>query len=109
MAMNPNMFSGWLHAAETLDGPPEGNRWTMWVRGVCVPIAVVVGAVVVFLQTAAIPTSLVIFFLGVFLHFHYFWGLHPKLAGMSAYFKNCAALGVIVSFFYGFFRYFATM
>ncbi len=92
--------------AEQFDEPPQGDGWTMWIGGVVLALLV---------ASPAIPAAArSYYFMGVFffsfrliLHFHYFWGLHPKLCGLSWLAKNVAALGMIVPILYGI--YYATV
>ena len=88
--------------AEQFDGPPQGGRGTMWIGGVVVALLMSIPAD---FAIAASRIMLAVFFIsfGLILHFHYFWGLHPKLCGCSEFAKNVAALGMIVPILYGLF------
>jgi hypothetical protein len=89
--------------AEQLNGPPEGGRWAQWIGGVVLALAAVIAGVVA-IATSRIAAGVFLIFLGLMLHFHYFWGLHPKLRAFSGLGKNFAALGMIASILYGLYR-----
>ncbi len=86
--------------AEQFDGPPRGDGWTMWIGGVVIALLVAIPAI-----PAAVSShyAMAVFFIsyGLILHFHYFWGLHPKLCRLSWLAKNVTALGMIGPILYG--------
>jgi len=53
---------------------------------------------------AAVALAIAYIAVGVFIHAHYFWGLHPKLLPFSNILKTLAALVFIGSFFYTLFK-----
>jgi hypothetical protein len=88
--------------AAQLDGPPEGGRWAQWIGGVVLALAAAIAGIVA-IAIFHIATGVFLIFLGWMLHFHYFWGLHPKLCAFSGLGKNVAALGMILPILYGFY------
>ncbi len=49
---------------------------------------------------AAVALAIAYIAIGMFIHAHYFWGLHPKLQPFSIILKILATLVFIGSFFY---------
>ena len=88
--------------AEQFDGPPEGDGWTMWIGGVVFAVLAALPAVFAIIGSRYV-TALFFLSFGLILHFHYFWGLHPKLCGLSELAKNIAAVGMIFPILYAFY------
>ena len=86
--------------AEQFDGPPRGDGWTMWIGGVVFALLVAMPAIPAAVRSRYFMAVFFISF-GLMLHFHYFWGLHPKLCAFSWLAKNVTALGMIVPMLYG--------
>lgn len=54
--------------------------------------------------TSAISLAIAYLALGLFIHAHWFWGLHPRLYPFSPCLKGIALVVFVVSFFYTMFR-----
>jgi hypothetical protein len=52
----------------------------------------------------AVALAIAYIAMGAFIHFHYFWGLHPRLCGLSPLFKLLAAIVFLCSFGYTMYR-----
>jgi hypothetical protein len=94
--------------ADQLEGPPQGSGWTKWIGGVFFALLPGIGGIVA-ITRGRIAVGAFFISLGLFVHFHYFWGLHPKLCALSGLGKNVAALGMIVPILYGFYYFFFRM
>ena len=101
--------------AEDLGSEPSGGPFKMWLLGVglaLIPLGY--GVRCLFTGHAHFfgryssgldlsgpaGTALAIAYIsvGAFVHFHYFWGLHPRLLGLSPLLKLLALLVFLVSF-----------
>jgi hypothetical protein len=106
-----------LDDAEWLGYPPEGGRVKMWLLGVgltLVPIGYGIrglyngqmtligkhGANLELHGAAATAMAISMIAVGVFIHFHWFWGIHQKLSPFSAIGKILSATVFIGSFGY---------
>lgn len=92
-------------AASMFEGPPKGDRWTMWGGGVVLAMIPVVIGSLVLAGSDRVGLAVFLISLGALWHFHYFWGLHSRLAGFSELGKNLAALPMIGSICYGIYYY----
>lgn len=90
--------------ASRMDEPPVGDGWTKWIGGAVFPVLIAAPGYV-FWATGAVATCIVLVSVGLLLHFHYFWGLHPKLVALSAFAKNVAAFGALCGIAYGVYKY----
>lgn len=95
-----------LKLAENLAKGPSGGRSTMWLGGVCVAVVpfvygvwcLITGHALMFGRhdsvsvtgSPAVALAIAYMSAGLFAHFHWFWGLHPRLGALSQ-------LGKIVS------------
>ena len=95
--------------AESLSHSPSGGRLKMWLLGVGLAL-VPIGYGVRCLQTghvtffgsrgsrldltdsSAVAMAIAYIAVGVFIHAHWFWGLHPKLEVLSPILKVLAVL-----------------
>lgn len=106
--------------AEDWNSPPSGGRVKMWLLGIglaLIPLGYGVRCLFTghacffghranldLVGPAAIALAIAYIAIGVFIHAHYFWGLHPKLQPYSNILKALAALVFIGSFFYTLFK-----
>jgi hypothetical protein len=105
------MFSSTLRGAATiagtlgdrLDEPPDGSRWTKWLIGVA--LAALPFALGVFALIGGRRMGMAVFWLslGMFVHFHYFWGLSKRLGPYSQLAKSVAAIPLMCTIVYGVF------
>ncbi len=104
-------------AAESLSENPSGGRAKMWLAGVGFAL-VPAGYGVHCLRTGhawlpgqygsgldtqgstAVAIAIAYVALGAFMHFHYFWGLHAKLRGVSPLLKLLAVITFLGSLGY---------
>ena len=90
-------LGGAADLAEGANGPPErGDRWTMWIGGVVIPSLVAAYGLMRLVTQISVASTIVLVSVALLLHFHFFWGLHPKLRGLSEFAKNCAAAGALL-------------
>jgi hypothetical protein len=102
---------------EDLANEPSGGPLKMWLTGVgmaLIPIGygvhcLVTGHARFFGRrgsnlnldgATAISLAIAYISIGAFVHFHFFWGLHPRLRGLSPLLKLLAQLVFICSFGY---------
>jgi len=98
--------------AESLSHSPSGGRFKMWLLGVglaLIPIyygirCLQTGHTAFFGRrsshldltgSSAVAMAIAYIAVGVFIHAHWFWGLHPKLEALSPILKVLAALGFL--------------
>jgi len=110
--------------AENLSHSPSGGRIKMWLLGffsVPIPLAYGVHCLITgharffgrrgshldLHGTAAVSLAIAYMAVGLFMHAHWFWGLHPRLFRFSPVLKVFALLIFIGSFGYAMFRIFA--
>lgn len=102
--------------AEVLGYEPVGGPLKMWLAGVLLALIPLVyglyclrtGQAIFFGKnghldlTGPAATSMAIAYMSVggFIHFHYFWGLHPKLLGLSQLLKLVTVIVFLCSFIY---------
>jgi len=103
--------------AEDLAYGPSGGVLKMWIAGLLLAIIPVIYAIICLFSghtyfigqhghgldlTGSAAQSLAIAYLalGLFIHFHYFWGLHPYLYRFSQIFKMLTLLCFLGSFLY---------
>ena len=104
-----NRHQSTADAAESLSYSPSGGRVKMWLLGAGMAL-VPIGYGVRCLQTghatffgsrgshlnldgsAAVALAVAYIAVGVFIHAHWFWGLHPKLEPLSPILKVLAVL-----------------
>lgn len=95
---------------------PSGDRATMWMVGVglaLLPICYGIYCIIVdraelpgrfgkLIVTGSLAVSLAICYIaaGVFIHAHWFWGLHPKLQPYHLIPKTLALLAIVGGIFY---------
>jgi len=109
--------------AEDLGSEPSGGPLTMWLAGVGIAL-IPLGYGMHCLHTgharffgrrfshldltgsAALALAIAYIAMGAFIHFHFFWGLHPRLYGLSPLFKMLAVLVFLGSFGYTIYRIF---
>ena len=118
-----NAHKSTTDAAETLSYSPSGGRAKLWLLGVGLALLPLgYGARCLFTGqarffgrrgshldldgTAAISLAIAYIAVGVFIHAHWFWGLHPRLLRFSPILKVLALLVFIGSFGYTMFRIF---
>lgn len=92
-----------------LDRPPEGGRWTKWLCGVVAPVSLIAWGAYALVRRQ--PPVVGVFWasLGLFVHFHYFWGLSRRLQPYSELAKTLAAIPLIGAICYGVIHFFAFM
>jgi len=106
--------------AEDLAGTPSGGCIKMWLLGAglaLIPLGYGVRCLFTghacffgsrahldIVGPAAVALAIAYIAIGVFIHAHYFLGLHPKLLPFSNILKTLAALAFIGSFFYTLFK-----
>ena len=90
--------------SDSLDGPPNGDWLTQFVGGILAPIAVAAASLWL-LFCSHTKLAGFAFFLGCFMHFHYFWGLSKYWIGISVIGKNAAAGGMITCIGFGCWRF----
>ena len=95
--------------AESLSHSPAGGRLKMWLLGVgvaAIPIYHGIrcwqtehatflgsrGARLELTGSAAVAMAIAYIAVGLFIHAHWFWGLHPKLEALSPVLKALAVL-----------------
>jgi len=95
--------------AESLSDSPSGGRLKMWLLGVglaLIPICYGIrclqtghatffgrrGASLDLAGSSAAAMAIAYIAVGVFIHAHWFWGLHPKLEVLSPILKGLAVL-----------------
>ena len=110
-----------LDGIESLSSSPSGGRVKMWLLGVglaLIPISYVVHCLrtgharfwgrghshVDLYGSGAVALAVAYIAVGVFIHAHWFWGLHPRLVGLSPLLKVLAALVFLGGFGYACFR-----
>lgn len=118
---NPYEFDA--KVADNLSHSPSGGRVKMWLLGVglaLIPLGygvhcLITGQARFFGRrgshldldgTAAISLAIAYIAVGLFMHAHWFWGLHPRLFRFSSLLKGFALLVFIGSFGYTMFRIF---
>lgn len=106
--------------ADDFANTPQGGAGSIWFGGVAVPAALVIYAVVCLVSDevnlpswrwgggtllvrgpAATSISVAWLALGLFLHFHYYWGLHAKLHRHSQLLKSLSLIVFIPCLLYG--------
>lgn len=112
-----------VEVADSLSHSPSGGRIKMWLFGVClalIPLGYGVrclftgharffgrrGSHLDLDGTAAISLAIAYIAVGLFMHAHWFWGLHPRLFRFSPILKVLVLLAFIGSFGYTMFRIF---
>jgi hypothetical protein len=106
--------------AEDLAYPPTGGRLKMWFLGVglaLIPVAygaycLRTGYALLFGQNqnlevtgpSAVAFAIAYIAVGIFIHAHWFWGLHPKLGLISYILKVLAVILFLSSFGYAIYR-----
>jgi hypothetical protein len=106
--------------AEDLAYPPSGGRAKMWLLGIAlalIPIGYGIyclrtGRALMFGQNAdldvtgpgAVALAIAYMAVGIFIHAHWFWGLHPKGESMSYLLKFLAVLLFLGSFGYAIYK-----
>ena len=110
-----------LDDAEDLANAPEGGPLKMWLVGAglaLVPLCYGAcglwtgettffggrGGSLELHGPAAVAMSIAYISVGAFIHFHWFWGLHPRLRGWSQLFKTLAVLVFLGSFAFTIYR-----
>jgi len=110
-----------LDEAEDLGYGPSGGPLKMWLAGVGLAlIPLFYGIHSIFTERArfigrggscldlegstALGLGIAYLAISAFIHFHYFWGLHPRLYGFSPILKFIAVLVFLGSFGYTIFR-----
>jgi hypothetical protein len=104
----------------TLADEPSGGRVKMWLVGVGVALAPVIYGVYCLISGHAIlpgdPESLDVYgdaafglaiasmAVGLFIHAHWFWGLHPRYSFLCAPLKLVALVVFLASFGFGIFK-----
>ena len=95
--------------AESLSYSPSGGRFKMWFLGVGLALIPIVygirclhtghatfwgrrGAHLDLTGSSAVAMAIAYIAVGVFIHAHWFWGLHPKLEQLSPILKVVAVL-----------------
>jgi hypothetical protein len=103
--------------AEDLGNSPSGGPVKMWLLGVCLALMPIIygirclisghtylpgrGSTGIYLTgTAAQSLAIAYISVGIFIHFHYFWGLHPHLFRFSQRLKMFSLLCFLGSFLY---------
>lgn len=98
--------------AEDLAYTPSGGRLKMWLLGVGLALVPIIygirclqtgqatmfgnrGARLEVTGSEAVAMAIAYIAVGVFIHGHWFWGLHPKLAGLSPLPKVLGLLGFL--------------
>jgi hypothetical protein len=96
-------------AADNLSHAPSGGRFKMWFLGVgfaLIPICYAIrclqtghttlwgrrGTNLDLTGSSALAMAIAYIAIGVFIHAHWFWGLHPKLEPLSPILKVLAVL-----------------
>jgi hypothetical protein len=104
-----NPYENDAKVAENLSHAPSGGRLKMWLLGVglaLIPIYCGIrclqsghatffgsrGARLELSGPEAMTMAIAYIAVGVFIHAHWFWGLHPRLAALSPILKSLAAL-----------------
>jgi hypothetical protein len=104
--------------AEELAHGPSGGRLKMWLAGFAVAGLIVLfgvmglisGEATLFARRspnmrvtggAAVALNAAYIALGLFIHFHYFWGLHPRLWRFSQALKVASLVVFLPCFLYG--------
>jgi hypothetical protein len=111
---------GLFAVAEDLAYAPSGGRLKMWLLGVglaLIPLGYGMrclftgharlfgrGADLNLDGSAALALAIAYIAVGVFMHAHWFWGLHPRLEPSSYLLKGLALLVFLGSFGYTMFR-----
>jgi len=106
--------------AEDLAYPPSGGRIKMWLLGVGLALVPIgygiycwrIGHAFLFGEdsnldvtgTTAIAFAVAYISVGIFIHAHWFWGLHPRFELVSYILKFLAVLLFLGSFGYGIYR-----
>lgn len=100
---------------------PSGGPIKMWLLGVGLPLIPLVygirclrrgearffgdnGNFLDLTSTPAISLAIAYVAVGLFIHAHWFWGLHPRLYPFSPHLKGFALVVFVVSFFYTMYR-----
>lgn len=103
--------------AEDLGNTPSGGPIKMWVAGVGVALIPIIysihclisghtyfpgrgGTGIILTDVKAQSLAIAYISVGTFIHFHYFWGLHPRLFRFSPLLKMLSLLSFLGSFFY---------
>lgn len=112
-----------LDKAERLAGSPSGGRITMWLLGFCLAL-IPIGYGVHFLSVhratffgrggsrlelhgaPAVALAVAYIAVGLFIHAHWFWGLHPRLQRFSYFGKLLSLLVFVPTFGYAVYRIF---
>ena len=106
--------------AAALGSSPAGGSVKMWIMGIGVAIIPIIYGINCLISghtyfpgrgstginltgTAAQSLAIAYIAVGIFIHFHYFWGLHPRLYCFSQLLKMLALLCFLGSFFYSIF------
>ena len=109
--------------AERLSGSPSGGRITMWFLGFCVPLIPICYGVhcllahestlfgrwnlrLEFHGTPADTLAVAYIAVGLFIHAHWFWGLHPRLRAFSDFGKLLSVLVFLPCFGYTIYSFF---
>ena len=104
-----NPYEADAKVAESLSHSPSGGRLKMWLLGVglaLIPICYGIrclqsghatffgsrGARLELTGTEAVAMAIAYIAIGVFIHAHWFWGLHPRLEALSPILKVLAIL-----------------
>jgi hypothetical protein len=110
-----------LDEAEHLASSPSGGRFKMWLLGVVLALipagygvfSLITGNARFFGRQGShvdldgaggIALSIAYIAVGVFIHAHWFWGLHPRLELFSPILKLIAVLAFLVGFGYAMYR-----
>jgi hypothetical protein len=103
--------------AESLSHSPSGGRLKMWLLGVALAMLPIYygirclqsghatffgsrGSNLELTGTSAVAMAIAYIAVGVFIHAHWFWGLHPKLLALSPILKVLAVLTFLGGFGY---------
>ena len=103
--------------AESLSRPPSGGRLRMWLLGVALALLPIYYAIRCWLTDHAVligrhgtrldltgpaarGIAVAAIAVALFMHAHWFWGLHPRLAGWSPILKVPALLLFLAAFGY---------
>jgi hypothetical protein len=97
---------------DSLSHTPSGGRLKLWLLGVgvaLIPVGYGIrcllagqatlfgkrGARLELTGSEAFAMAIAYFAIGVFIHAHWFWGLHPKLEGFSSLLKTMSLLAFL--------------
>ncbi len=90
--------------SDSLDGPPQGDRRSQWIIGMGAAAVPFVWGVLGLARSGSVSLAVFGISLGLFIHFHWFWGLSRRLGPYSDLAKSIVAIPLAGSICYAAFR-----